>query len=36
MREQESRQSGIEVEDATWNKLRSLAEGYGLTAQLDL
>ena len=36
LREQERRAAGIDVEDATWNKLRSLAEGYGLTAQLDL
>jgi LDH2 family malate/lactate/ureidoglycolate dehydrogenase len=36
IREQERRASGIEVEDATWQKLRSLAEGYGLAAQLDL
>src|SRR6266567_2675056 len=36
MHEQERRQSGIEVEPATWTKLQSLAEGYGLTAELDL
>jgi LDH2 family malate/lactate/ureidoglycolate dehydrogenase len=30
LREQERRQSGIEVEDATWKKLKSLAESYGL------
>lgn len=35
-REQERRQTGIEVEDATWRKLQSLAEHYGLTAELDL
>jgi LDH2 family malate/lactate/ureidoglycolate dehydrogenase len=35
-REQERRANGIDVEDATWNKLRSLAEGYGLTASLSL
>jgi LDH2 family malate/lactate/ureidoglycolate dehydrogenase len=36
LREQERRFAGIEVEDATWNKLRSLAERYGLTARLNL
>jgi LDH2 family malate/lactate/ureidoglycolate dehydrogenase len=36
LREQERRAAGIDVEDATWNKLRSLAEGYGLTDQLAL
>jgi len=36
VRELERRQSGIDVEDATWAKLRSLAEGYGLTATLGL
>jgi LDH2 family malate/lactate/ureidoglycolate dehydrogenase len=36
LREQERRATGIDVEDATWNKLRSLADGYGLTAQLEL
>jgi LDH2 family malate/lactate/ureidoglycolate dehydrogenase len=36
VREQERRQNGIDVEDATWNKLRSLAETYGLTATLGL
>jgi len=36
LREQERRAAGIDVEDATWNKLRSLAEGYGLTDQLNL
>jgi LDH2 family malate/lactate/ureidoglycolate dehydrogenase len=34
MREQDRRQNGIEVEDATWYKLRSLAESYGLADQL--
>ena len=34
MREQDRRQNGIEVEDATWYKLRTLAEGYGLADQL--
>ncbi len=36
IREQERRKSGIDVETATWHKLQSLAEGYGLTAELDL
>jgi uncharacterized oxidoreductase len=31
LREHDRRQSGIEVEESTWNKLRSLAESYGLT-----
>src|SRR5438128_7147948 len=34
MREKDRRANGIEVEDATWYKLRSLAEGYGLADQL--
>ena len=34
LREQDRRENGIEVEDATWYKLRSLAEGYGLAEQL--
>jgi uncharacterized oxidoreductase len=36
LKEQERGQSGIEVENATWRKLQALAEGYGLTAELDL
>jgi len=36
IREHERRQAGIDVETATWRKLQSLAEGYGLTAELDL
>ena len=35
MREQDRRQNGIEVEDATWYKLRELADGYGLSEKLD-
>jgi LDH2 family malate/lactate/ureidoglycolate dehydrogenase len=35
-REQDRRQNGIDVEDATWAKLTSLANGYGLTAELEL
>jgi uncharacterized oxidoreductase len=34
-REQDRRANGIEVEDATWYKLRSLAEDYGLSDQLE-
>jgi uncharacterized oxidoreductase len=34
LREQDRRENGIEVEDTTWYKLRSLAEGYGLADQL--
>jgi uncharacterized oxidoreductase len=36
LREQERRESGIDVEDATWARLRALAERYGLTATLEL
>ena len=36
MREQERRKSGIDVEDATWDKLRALAGEYGLAAELGL
>ena len=36
MREQERRKSGIDVEDATWGKLRALAGEYGLAAELGL
>ena len=35
-RELDRRANGIEVEDATWYKLRALAEGYGLTDRLGL
>src|ERR1700732_794624 len=34
LREQDRRKNGIEIEDATWNKLRTLAEGYGLADRL--
>jgi len=34
LREQDRCANGIEVEDATWYKLRSLAEAYGLADQL--
>jgi uncharacterized oxidoreductase len=33
-RELDRRANGIDVEDATWYKLRALADGYGLTEQL--
>jgi uncharacterized oxidoreductase len=36
IREQERRISGIDVEDATWDRLRSLADAYGLAAKLQL
>ena len=36
MCEQERRKSGIDVEDATWNKLRALAGEYGVAAELGL
>jgi LDH2 family malate/lactate/ureidoglycolate dehydrogenase len=35
-REQDRRKNGIPVEDATWNKLRDLAQGYGIAAELGL
>jgi LDH2 family malate/lactate/ureidoglycolate dehydrogenase len=35
LREKDRRENGVEVEDATWYKLRSLAEDYGLAEQLD-
>ena len=36
IREQERRKSGIDVEAATWDKLRALAGGYGLAAEFGL
>jgi LDH2 family malate/lactate/ureidoglycolate dehydrogenase len=36
IRQQERAKSGIDVEDATWNKLRALAREYGLAAELGL
>jgi LDH2 family malate/lactate/ureidoglycolate dehydrogenase len=33
IREQERRQKGIEIEDATWDKLTALARQYGVTAE---
>jgi LDH2 family malate/lactate/ureidoglycolate dehydrogenase len=35
-KEQDRRKNGVPVEDATWNKIRELAEGYGLTDKLGL
>jgi uncharacterized oxidoreductase len=36
LREQERQANGIEIEDATWDKLRALARDYGLATELDL
>ena len=36
IREQQRLVSGIDVEDATWDKLRELAGEYGLADELDL
>jgi uncharacterized oxidoreductase len=36
LREQERRKIGIEIEDATWDKLRSLAAEYKIAGELDL
>lgn len=36
IREQERAKAGIDVEDATWNKLRQLATEYGLAGELGL
>ena len=36
LREQKRRREGIEVEDATWDRLRALADGYKLAAELGL
>jgi LDH2 family malate/lactate/ureidoglycolate dehydrogenase len=36
IRAQERAKNGIDVEDATWNKLRALAGEYGLAVELDL
>jgi uncharacterized oxidoreductase len=36
IREQKRKAEGIEIEDATWDKLRALAGEYKLAAQLDL
>ena len=36
IREQQRRRDGIEIEDATWDKLKALATDYKLAAELDL
>jgi uncharacterized oxidoreductase len=36
LREQERRKNGIEIEDATWDRLRALARDYAIAAELDL
>jgi LDH2 family malate/lactate/ureidoglycolate dehydrogenase len=36
IREQKRRAEGIEIEDATWDRLRALAGEYKLAAELDL
>ncbi len=36
IREQQRRKDGIEIDDATWDKLRALAREYKLAAELDL
>ena len=35
-KEQDRRKNGVPVEDATWNKIKELAAGYGLTEKLGL
>ena len=35
-KEQERRKNGVPIEDATWNKIRDLAQGYGLADRLGL
>jgi uncharacterized oxidoreductase len=36
IREQQRKVAGIEIEDATWHKLRALAREYKLSAELNL
>src|SRR3984885_7895108 len=36
IREQQRKAAGIDIEDATWDKLRALAGEYKLTSELDL
>jgi uncharacterized oxidoreductase len=36
IRELQRRRDGIEIEDATWDKLKALATDYRLAAELDL
>lgn len=35
-KEQDRRKNGVPVEDSTWNKIKELAAGYGLTDKLGL
>ncbi|MDR3536396.1 MAG: Ldh family oxidoreductase [Acetobacteraceae bacterium] len=35
-KEQDRRKNGVPIEDATWNKLRDLAQGYGIAERLGL
>jgi uncharacterized oxidoreductase len=35
-KEKDRRANGIEVEDATWQKLREMAAGYGIAEKLGL
>ncbi len=35
-KEQDRRKNGVPMEDATWNKLRDLAQGYGIDRQTRL
>ncbi|PPQ36574.1 Ldh family oxidoreductase [Rhodopila globiformis] len=35
-KEQERRKNGVPIEDATWNKIRVLAQGYGLADKLGV
>ena len=35
-REQDRRANGIEVEDATWGRIKSLADAHGLSGKLNL
>jgi len=36
MKEMDRRKNGIDVEDATWTKIKGLADNYGLTSKLGL
>jgi len=35
-KEQDRSKNGVPIEDATWNKLKDLAKGYGLADKLGL
>ena len=35
-KEQDRRKNGVPIEDATWNTIKALAQGYGLTGKLGL